>query len=51
MQHPLFETGAGRMQTIIDGCHRQPEESGNVLVRAFADEKQRGGLAQRIRQF
>lgn len=42
--------GTGRVQAIVDGSRRQPEEGGNVLMRAFVDEEQRSWLAQRIRQ-
>ncbi len=50
-EHPLFETGTGRMQAIIDGHHRQAQEGSDVLTRAFIDKEQRRRLAQLVRQF
>src|SRR5712691_377102 len=42
--------GTGCMQAIVDRYRRQPEEGGNVLMRAFMDEEQRCCLAQTVRQ-
>ena len=38
------------MQAVIHGRHRQPQERGNILLRAVVDVKKHYDLAQRARQ-